>query len=81
VLASDLTDLSAFLKSRFDYDTGPYTPDGRDAAKPFLLKVDYTSTARTDQLPYNQLNSSSDSYLSVRVVGYSGGRRRIPTTT
>ena len=78
VLASDLTDLSAFLKSRFDYDTGPY--DGltdETPAKPFLLKVDYNlNGSNRISFRYNQLNSSSDSYLSGSGSwGYSGGRR------
>ena len=78
VLASDLEALSSFLKSKFDYDTGPF--DGltdETPAKPFLLKLDYNlNGSNRISFRYNQLNSSSDSYLSGSGSwGYSGGRR------
>jgi hypothetical protein len=42
VLASDLTALSSFLKSSFDYDTGPFDGITKETpGKPFLVKVDY----------------------------------------
>jgi hypothetical protein len=78
VLASDLTELSSFLKSKFNYDTGPYEGlTDNTPAKPFLLKVDYNLNGSNKiSFRYNQLSSSSDSYLSGSGSwGYSGGRR------
>ncbi|MBM3777885.1 MAG: TonB-dependent receptor [Acidimicrobiia bacterium] len=66
VLASDLTALSAFLSQNFKYDTGPFenitdlTP-----AKRYLVRGDYNlSTRHKVSFRYNQLDSSSVSYMS-----------------
>jgi outer membrane receptor protein involved in Fe transport len=66
VLASDLTTLSAFLKSRFDYDTGPFGAiDDETPAKRFLLRSDYNlSNSNKVSFRYNHLNSFTDVGLS-----------------
>jgi Carboxypeptidase regulatory-like domain len=66
VLASDLDALSAFLSSKFDYNTGPY--DGiskKTPAKPFLVKGDYNlNPSNKVTFRYNQLKSSTDVNMS-----------------
>jgi hypothetical protein len=66
VLKSDLDTLSAFLKSKYDYDTGPY--QGYDflvPAKRFLVKTDYNINDRNKLMfRYNHLDSSTDQLLS-----------------
>jgi hypothetical protein len=63
VLASDLTALSAFMSSKFNYDLGSFdnltklTP-----AKPWMLKGDYNvNSANKVTFRYNQLDSRSPS--------------------
>ena len=62
VLSSDLTALSSFLSSKFNYDTGPF--DGitkLTPGKPFLVKGDYNiNNASKVTFRYNQLSSSTD---------------------
>src|SRR5438034_484176 len=66
VLASDLDALSSYLKSNFNYVTGPY--QGYDFKVPstrFLARVDYNVSDRNKlSLRYNLLNSSSDILVS-----------------
>jgi Carboxypeptidase regulatory-like domain len=66
VLASDLTTLSSFLSSKFDYQTGPFDGVTRNTpAKPFLVKGDYNLNSNNKvSFRYNQLNSSTDVYVS-----------------
>lgn len=66
VLASDLNALSAFLKDKFNYDPGPYEGlNDLTPAKRYLLRTDYNLTSNHKvSFRYNQLDSSSDSYLS-----------------
>ncbi len=66
VLASDLDALTAFLKSKYNYDPGPYEPtDKNTPAKPFLMKFDYNlNTSNKVSFRYNQLNSSTDVLVS-----------------
>jgi len=66
VLASDLTTLSAFLKSRFDYDTGPFEGiDDETPAKRFLIRSDYNlNNANKISFRYTHLNSFTDVGLS-----------------
>ena len=66
VLASDLDQLSAFLQSRFNYETGPYqdyshlTPGRR-----LLGKFDLNINSRNKlSFRYNQLDSDTDVLLS-----------------
>ena len=66
VLASDMTALSAFLKSNFDYDTGPFEGISDETpAKRFLLRSDYNlSNSHKVSFRYNYLDSFSDTGLS-----------------
>ena len=66
VLASDLNTLSAFLKDRFDYDTGGYQDlSDPTPAKRYLLRGDYNMSNNSKiSVRYNQLDSSSRSNLS-----------------
>ena len=66
VLASDLTTLSSFLSSKFGYTTGPFDGSTKNTpAKPFLVKGDYNLDSNNKvSFRYNQLNSSTDVYVS-----------------
>lgn len=66
VLRSDLDQLSAFLKSNFGYDPGPYEGlQDLTPAKRYLLRTDYNLTTNHKvSFRYTQLDSSSDSYVS-----------------
>ena len=66
VLASDLNTLSTYLKTNFNYNTGPYqgynfnVPSNR-----FLMRLDYNLNDQNKiSLRYNVLNSSSDILIS-----------------
>jgi hypothetical protein len=62
VLKTDLDTLSAYLKSNFDYDTGPYQDyDFLVPARRFIAKADYNiSDQHKFGFRYNQLESSTD---------------------
>src|SRR5262249_40570891 len=66
VLASDLTLLSSFLQSKFNYTTGPFDGIPKNTpAKPFLVKGDYNLNSQNKvTFRYNQLTSSTDVNLS-----------------
>jgi hypothetical protein len=66
VLASDLTALSSFLSSRFQYDTGPFENISKlTPGKPFLVKGDYNVNGGNKvSFRYNRLSSHSDIALS-----------------
>ncbi len=77
VLASDLDALSTYLKTNFNYNTGPYqgynfnVPSNR-----FLVRLDYNLNDRNKlTLRYNVLNSSSDVLISNSSSLGRGGRR------
>ncbi len=79
VLASDLDGLSSFLKSKFNYDTGPY--QGYNFAVPakrFLVKTDYNINDRNKFVfRYNHLNSSTDQLVSdSSSLGFGNRRAR-----
>jgi hypothetical protein len=79
VLASDLDTLSAFLKSKFSYDTGPY--QGYNFAVPakrFLVKTDYNINDHNKLVfRYNQLDSSTDQLVSdSNSLGFGNRRTR-----
>ena len=61
VLASDLTALSSFLSTNFNYDTGPFDNIPKiTPAKPWMVKGDYNvNSANKVTFRYNQLDSSS----------------------
>jgi hypothetical protein len=66
VLASDMANLSSFLLSKFNYETGPFedVPD-ETPAKRFLLRSDYNiNNSNKISFRYNHLNSFSDVYTS-----------------
>jgi hypothetical protein len=78
VLASDLNQLSAFLSSSFNYETGPYENIPKATpAKPFLVKGDYNlNPSNKVTFRYSQLSSSTDVNLSNSSslgVGRQGG--------
>lgn len=80
VAASDLTALSTFLRTNFQYETGPFNdyPD-ETPAKRFLLRSDYNiSNANKISFRYNHLDSFTDigmsnsaSALRTRLAGSS----------
>jgi hypothetical protein len=82
VLASDLDALSAFLNSKFSYDTGPYQGIAKlTPAKPFLVKGDYNVNSQNKvTFRYNMLNSSTPVNLSGSgSLGNSSGRQTFTT--
>ncbi len=66
VLASDMTNLSAFLKSSFGYDTGSFdAPTDNTPQKRGLIRTDLNINNNNKfSFNYLQLNSSSDNLLS-----------------
>ncbi|HSF55867.1 MAG TPA: carboxypeptidase regulatory-like domain-containing protein [Algoriphagus sp.] len=66
VLASDLDQLSGFLRDNFDYETGPYEGyDNETVGTKFLVKLDYNINDKHKlSLRYNHLNSSTDVLMS-----------------
>jgi len=58
--------LSSYLKSKFDYETGPYQGyDNETLGQKFLIKLDYNINDKNKlSLRYNQLNSSTDVLMS-----------------
>ncbi|MDO8794352.1 MAG: carboxypeptidase regulatory-like domain-containing protein [Vicinamibacterales bacterium] len=66
VLASDLTNLSTFLKTNFNYDTGSFEPPTDNTPqKRLMLRTDLNiSNSNKFSFNYTQLDSSSDNILS-----------------
>ncbi|WP_304517375.1 carboxypeptidase regulatory-like domain-containing protein [Cecembia rubra] len=66
VLASDLTNLSNFLRNNFGYETGPFQDyDNSTDARKFLAKLDYNINDKNKlSVRYNHLDSSTDVLLS-----------------
>ncbi len=66
VLSSDLTRLNAFLRSSFNYDTGPFESiDDETPVRRFLIRSDYNlSSSNKVSFRYNHLDSSTDVSLS-----------------
>jgi hypothetical protein len=80
VLASDMTNMSAFLKSAFGYDTGSFDPaTDNTPQKRGILRTDYNLNA-SNKIFFNyvQLNSSSDNQLSGSTSA-GIGRRQVST--
>jgi len=78
VLASDLETLSAFLKTNFDYDTGPFENYNNETpAKRFIGKLDFNLNDRNKfSLRYNYLDSSTDQIISNSTSAGRLGNRR-----
>ena len=80
VLAKDASDLSAFLKSSFGYDTGSFDPTTDNTPqKRGIFRTDFNLN-QSNKIFFNyvQLNSSSDNQLSTS--GSAGiGRRGVAT--
>ncbi|TDQ13801.1 carboxypeptidase family protein [Algoriphagus boseongensis] len=66
VLASDLDQLSTFLRDKFDYETGPYEGyDNETIGTKFLVKLDYNINDKNKlSVRYNHLDSSTDVLMS-----------------
>jgi hypothetical protein len=78
VLSSDLDALSAYLKTNFDYDTGPYQGYNFEVpAHRFLGKLDFNLNDQNKLVfRYNRLMSSSDILVSnSNSLGILGNRR------
>ncbi len=80
VLASDAQNLSAFLKSNFNYDTGSFDPaTDNTPQKRGMLRTDVNMNANHKfSFNYLQLNSSSDNQLSGSTSA-GIGRRQVAT--
>lgn len=81
VLASDLDALSAYMKTNFDYETGPYQDyNFQIPSKRFLGKLDYNLDERNKlSFRYNLLNSNSDQMESnSNSLGVLGNRNLRP---
>ncbi len=80
VLASDLNNLSNFLRNNFNYETGPYQGyDHSTEATKFLIKLDYNINEKNNlSLRYNHLNSSTDVLASnSSSLGFGSRRSRL----
>jgi hypothetical protein len=66
VLSSDLTQLSSFLASSFNYETGPFQDYSFETpARRYLAKVDYNLNEQNKvSVRYNHLDSKTDQLLS-----------------
>jgi len=66
VLASELNTLSSYLKTNFNYETGPYQGyDFETPALKFLVKLDYNIDDRNKiSIRYNHLDSDTDVLVS-----------------
>jgi hypothetical protein len=80
VQASDMANLSAFLKSSFDYDTGSFEPaTDNTPQKRGILRTDLNiNNSNKFSFNYVQLNSSSDNQLSTSTSA-GIGRRSVST--
>ena len=77
VKASDLTTLSSFLKTNFNYETGPFQDyNFAVPAKRALAKLDYNVNDKNKlTLRYNRLESSTDQLVSNSSSLGNGNRR------
>ena len=74
VLASDLDALSTFLKSNFNYETGPYNDISKlTPAKRFLVRSDFNvNTGNKISFRYNYLDSLTDQLVSTSTAAGVG---------
>lgn len=77
VLASDLDKLSAYLKTNFKYDTGPYQGyDHQTPSKRYLAKLNYNLDNKNKiSVRFSRLDSSTDVLLSNSSSAGFGNRR------
>jgi outer membrane receptor protein involved in Fe transport len=77
VLASDLDQLSSFLRTNFGYETGPYQGyDHETPSRRFLGKLDYNLNDNNKfSLRYSHLDSETDVLVSTSSSLGFGGRR------
>ncbi len=77
VLASDLDALSNFLRTNFNYETGPYQGYSHETpAVRFIIKLDYNINDRNKlSLRYNHLDSDDDILISQSASLGMGTRR------
>jgi outer membrane receptor protein involved in Fe transport len=77
VLKTDMDTLSAFLQSKYSYDTGSYEPiDFETPARRYLAKGDYNLSANHKvNFRYTQLDSSTDVLVSNSTSLGFGNRR------
>jgi hypothetical protein len=77
VMASDLDQLSNFLRSNFGYETGPYQGyTHQTPARRFIAKVDYNVNQRNNvSFRYNHLDSETDVLASLSSSLGWGNRR------
>ncbi len=80
VRASDLDQLSGFLRDNFGYETGPYQGyDNKTVGTKFLVKLDYNINDKNKlSLRYNHLDSSTDVLMSGSTSLGFGGRNGNP---
>ena len=66
VLASDMNNLSTFLRDKFKYETGPYSGyDNETPSQRFLTRLDYNLNDKNKfSLRFTALNSNTDVNLS-----------------
>ncbi len=79
VLASDLDALQSFLKSNFNYETGPYQDYAHETpSRRYLGKLDYNMNDRNKfSFRYSQLDSNTDVLLSdSSSLGFGNRRTR-----
>lgn len=76
VLASELDALSTYMKSNFNYETGPYQGyDFETPSKKFLTRLDWNINERNKlSFRYNMLKSSTDVIISSSSSLGFGGR-------
>jgi outer membrane receptor protein involved in Fe transport len=81
VLESDLTALSSYLKSNFNYDTGPFDNiDKETPVKRFLIRSDYNiSNASKVSFRFNYLDSFTDVATSQSASALLGRSSAGPT--
>ncbi|HMQ03254.1 MAG TPA: carboxypeptidase regulatory-like domain-containing protein [Pyrinomonadaceae bacterium] len=80
VLASDLDQLSSFLRQNFNYDTGPYQGYNHSTpGKKFLLRGDYNINSKNRlTLRYMHLDSETDVLVSdSSSLGFGNRRTRL----
>lgn len=81
VLASDLDNLSTYLREKYRYETGPYENyDNKTESDKFLVRLDWNMNDKNKlMLRYTHHNSVSDVLISNSNSAGAGNRRTLPT--